>query len=92
MRAVFWRVAHKYYRSKPPSVLTEAAIFVWAVFFILVYSAALLAGWRPDVSEAIVGTILVGAPLTLGILHRRIRIEAAKGSEALYRKRIQAGG
>jgi hypothetical protein len=90
MRATFWRVAHEHYRGKQPSVLTEAAAFMWALFFILVYGAALLSGWRPDVSEALVGTVLVGVPLTVGVLHRRIRIEASKGSDALYRKRIEA--
>jgi ACR3 family arsenite efflux pump ArsB len=87
---MFWRVAHKYYRGKSPSVLTEAATFIWALFFILVYGAALLSGWRPDVAEAFVGTVLIGVPLTIGVLHRRIRIEASKGSDALYRKRIEA--
>ena len=41
--------------------------------------------------EAVVGTILIGVPLVGGVLHRRIRLEAAKAPDALYRKRIEAG-
>lgn len=59
-----------------------------AVFF-LVYVAAFLAGWWPNVSEAMVGAVLIGGPLTFGIAHRRIRLEASKGPGALYRKRVE---
>lgn len=47
-------------------------------------------GWKPGIAEALVGTVLVGLPLVGGVLHRRIRLEAAKGPDALYRKRIEA--
>lgn len=89
MRAAFWRFAHSHYHAKPLSALTDAAALTWVVFFILVYVAALMAGWRPNGTEAIVGATLIGAPLTFGILHRRIRLEASKGSDALYRKRLE---
>lgn len=90
MKAAFWRFAHSRYHSRPLSSLTDFAALVWAFFFVLVYSAALLAGWRPSVSEAMVGLVLIGAPLMFGIVHRRIRLEAAKGPDALYRKRVAA--
>ncbi|WP_230482101.1 hypothetical protein [Sphingomonas sp. Leaf21] len=89
MKAAFWRFAHQRYQSRLPSRLTDYAGLAWALFFALVYAAALLAGWWPNVPEAMVGAVLIGAPLTLGILHRRIRLEASKGPDALYRKRVE---
>lgn len=92
MRAMFWRVAHRRCYAGRPSVAKEAAAFTWTLFFILVYGGALLSGWRPGVPEAIVGTILVGVPLTFGLAHRRIRLEARKGSDARFRKGVEANG
>lgn len=69
--------------------LTDLAAFMWFGFFALAYGRALIAGWLPSVIEAVVGILLIGVPLSVGILHRRIRIEAAKAPDALYRKRIE---
>jgi hypothetical protein len=91
MKAAFWRFAHMRYQGRKPALLTDIAAFTWFTFFALVYGCALLAGWRPDILEAVVGTILIGVPLVGGVLHRRIRLEAAKAPDALYRKRIEAG-
>jgi hypothetical protein len=88
MKAAFWRFAHRRYHSKSMSSLTDFAALAWALFFVLVYGAALLVGWWPDVSEALVGVALIGTPLTFGIVHRRIRLEASKGPDALYRKSV----
>ncbi|MEJ8630129.1 hypothetical protein P0F65_10365 [Sphingomonas sp. I4] len=71
-------------------VLTEVALFSWFTFFTVVYGCAVLAGWLPTFIETVMGVMLVISPLALGFLHRRIRIEAAKGPDALYRKRIAA--
>ena len=89
MKAAFWRFAHTHYHKRSLSSLTDLAALTWALFFALVYGAALLAGWWPSVSEATVGALLIGAPLTFGIAHRRIRLEASKGPDALYRKRVE---
>lgn len=70
-------------------LLTDLAAFMWFGFFALVYGSALIAGWLPSVIEAVVGILLIGVPLLVGIRHRRIRIEAAKAPDALYRKRIE---
>ena len=69
-------------------LLVDVAAFTWFAFFALVYGAALLAGWLPDLIEVLVGLLLVGGPLVLGVLHSRIRIEGAKSPDALYRKRL----
>lgn len=89
MKAAFWRFAHSRYQGRKPMLLTDLAAFVWFGFFALVYGGALIAGWLPSIIEAIVGILLIGVPLPVGILHRRIRIEAAKAPDALYRKRIE---
>jgi hypothetical protein len=88
MKAAFWRYAHKRYHSKSMSILTELAFFTWSLFFVIVYGAALLAGWQPSVLEAILGAALIGAPTAVGFAHRLIRLEALKGPGALYRKRL----
>jgi hypothetical protein len=88
MRAAFWRLAHKHYQGRQPVLLVVVAAFTWFAFFAFVYGAGLLAGWRPNTSKAIVGLLLIGGPLTVGVLHRRIRIEASKAPGALYRKRL----
>jgi hypothetical protein len=88
MKAAFWRFAHQHYQSRTPLLLVDAAAFTWFAFFALIYVVALLAGWSPGFIEVLVGLLLVGGPLTVGVLHRRIRIEAAKAPDALYRKRL----
>lgn len=40
--------------------------------------------------KTVLGVMLVVGPLALALLRRHIRIEAAKGPDALYRKRIAA--
>ncbi|PHQ62830.1 hypothetical protein [Sphingobium yanoikuyae] len=89
MKAAFWRFAHSRYQGRKPMLLTDIAAFMWFGFFVLVYGSAIIAGWLPSVIEAAVGILLIGGPLLIGILHRRIRIEAAKAPDALYRKRIE---
>lgn len=91
MKAAFWRFAHMRYQGRKPMLLTDIAAFTWFTCYALVYGCAVLAGWKPGIAEALVGTVLVGLPLVGGVLHRRIRLEAAKGPDALYRKRIEAG-
>jgi len=88
MKAAFWRFAHQHYHNRTPLLLADTASFTWFVVFTLIYGAALLAGWSPDFIEVLVGLLLVGGPLIAGVLHRRIRIEAAKAPDALYRKRL----
>ena len=91
MKAAFWRFAHQHYQSRKPLLLVDAAAFTWFAFSALIYGAALLAGWLPDFIELLVGLFLVGSPLLVGVLHRRIRIEATKSPDALYRKRLLTG-
>lgn len=89
MRAAFWRFAHKRYHMRAPTRFADVAALMWATLFILVYGGALLAGWRPDATEAFIGLVLTGVPLTFGVLHRRIQIEVSKAPDALYRKRLE---
>ena len=88
MKAAFWRFAHQHYQSRRPLLLVDAAAFTWFAFFAPIYGSALLADWVPNFIEVLVGLLLVGGPLIVGVLHRRIRIEAAKSPDALYRKRL----
>ncbi|PXA91486.1 hypothetical protein DMC47_25610 [Nostoc sp. 3335mG] len=62
---------------------------MWFAFFALVYALGLLAGRVLNGMEALVGLVSVSGPLTLGVLYRRIRVEAAKSPDALYRKMLQ---
>ena len=86
MRERFWAAAHRIYHNKKPSRWAEAAMMVWGIFFLLVYISALFSGWKPDLVEAIIGLFLTFVPLTAGAMHLVVRVEASKGSDALYRK------
>jgi ACR3 family arsenite efflux pump ArsB len=91
MNAMFWQFAYRRYQTRKPMPLTDFAAFVWFAFFALVYGSALSAGWLPtNIVEVVVGFLLIVVPLVVGILLRRIRIEAAKSPDALYRKWIEA--
>jgi hypothetical protein len=89
MREAFWRFAHRRYHNRRPPLGTEITLFLWGGFFAFVYSVAILEGWRPDgLAGVLVGVMLTIVPLTIGALHFRIRIEAGKGPDALYKKVI----
>ncbi|WP_374414417.1 hypothetical protein [Novosphingobium colocasiae] len=82
----FWKYAHRRYQTRKLSVLPELAMGTWALFFVLIYAAAFMAGWYPTLVEAAVALCLIGLPMGYSILHWRIRKEKAKGADALYRK------
>ncbi len=84
----FWKYAHRRYQNRTLSILSELAMGTWALFFVLVYAAAFIAGWYPTLAEAAVALCLIGLPLGYCIFHWRIRKEKAKGADALYRKLI----
>ena len=91
MNELFWRVAHRRYHHRVPGRLPEAALLVGGFFFLIVYSAALIAGWKPgDGLDVILGLAMTLVPLVMGAVHWRIRVEASKGSDALYRKLVAA--
>jgi hypothetical protein len=92
LKRSFWRFAHRRYQIAKPGVLAEVAAFVWFGFFASVYAGAILAGWRAGFLQALVGLVLTVTPFAIGMAHRRIRIERAKGPDALYRKRSEYGG
>lgn len=69
-------------------LLVDVVAFTWFAFFAIVYGAAFLAGWSLSISQAFLGLFLVGGPFTFGVLHRRVRIEASRAPDALYRKRL----
>ncbi|OPH84273.1 hypothetical protein [Nitrobacter vulgaris] len=76
--------------DEKPLLLAEVPLFAWFTFFALVYGSAMLARWLPTMIKTVLGVMLVVGPLALALLRRHIRIEAAKGPDALYRKRIAA--
>jgi hypothetical protein len=89
MREAFWKFAHWRYQRRIPRALTELTLFSWGLLFLVVYAGALARGWTPDgIVGAIVGLLSTVAPLLIGALHWRIRTEAAKGYDALYRKLV----
>jgi len=90
LKKAFWGFAMRHYSIRKPSLFAEVPAFMWFGFFVFVYGGALLKGWRPgSIIEVVVGMFLVGLPGTFGFLHCRIRIEAAKSRDALYRKWLQ---
>lgn len=90
IRKAFWRYAHDRYHSRVPSRIVEWAAFAWGVFFVLVYSGALLRNWRPTLVELLLGAILVGSSWLFWVTHRLIRLERRKGPNALYQKYVDS--
>jgi len=88
VRRLFWQFAHRKYHRRKLSFLAELAVLSWASLFCVIYGGAFLKGWRPDGIEAVVTILLTIVPLLWVALHWRIRVEAAKGDDALYRKLV----
>jgi hypothetical protein len=92
LRRLFWRYAHRRYQTRKPSVAWETIGFGAAIFFGFVYAVAFWQDFRSNL-EVIPGVILfVVMPLALAIAHRRVRLERAKGRDALYRKLLATNG
>lgn len=86
----FWRYAHRRYQIRKPSLLRERLAFGLAGFFGFIYAVAFWHDFEGNL-EVIPGVLaLVVLPLFLAIAHRRIRLERAKGGDALYRKMLAA--
>jgi hypothetical protein len=60
--------------------------------FAFTWSFALVTNWDANRDKLLNATVIVGVPLSIGLAMRRIRQERAKGSDALYRKRISYNG
>ncbi len=91
LRGVFWRFAHKRYHVRKPSIGFEIALFVWGGIFLVSFFTSFVTDWV-RVTNVAGAIIFVFFPLTIAFLHRRIRLERAKGPEALYRKRVMTNG
>ncbi|WP_176272902.1 hypothetical protein [Altererythrobacter lutimaris] len=90
MKAAFWRFAHKRYHQRQPIGLLEGMFFLWAAFWGLTYLGALYADFWATLPILPGAVFWVGVPLAIGLARRRIRLERAKGPDALYRKRVEA--
>jgi hypothetical protein len=91
-KAFFWRVAHSRYNGQNPSKFWERSWYCYAGMFAFTWSFALVTNWDANRDKLLNATVIVGVPLSIGLAMRRIRQERAKGSDALYRKRISYNG
>lgn len=91
-RRAFWRYAYRRYQIRKPSVAWERLAFGVAMFFGFIYAVAFWNDFQAnlDVIPGVIG--FVALPLALAIAHRRIRLERAKGGDALYRKMLEHNG
>lgn len=88
LKGAFWRFAHQRYQMRKPRWQWELIAFFWAGFFGLAYVIGLVADFRGTVAILPGAILFVVTPALLGWLHRVIRLERNKGSDALYRKRL----
>lgn len=89
MTSVFWRLAYRLYARREPSIRFELFTIGFAGFMTLIYAYAV--SGNPTIGNAIrllVATLIVG----VGFAHRRVRIERAKGPQALYAKHRAQNG
>ena len=92
LNALFWRVAHSRYNGQSPSKFFERIWYCYAGMFAFAWIFALITNWNANRDNLLNAAILVAVPLCAGLAMRRIRQERAKGSDALYRKRISYNG
>jgi len=65
----------------------EIVLFMWGGLFLVAFLASFITDWLRTTNN--LGAIIFAAlPLSFALLHRRIRIERAKGPDALYRKML----
>lgn len=87
--SVFWRLAYRLYARRKPSVRFEVFTIGFVGFMMLTYAYAVAV--NPTTGNAIrlvVAVLIVG----VGFAHRRVRIERAKGPQALYAKAMAQDG
>lgn len=84
----FWRFAYVRYQTRRPSHMRERLAFGISIYFGLVYAFAFWRNFEENlkVIPGVIGLALL--PLGLALSHRRIRLEHAKGVNALYRKML----
>jgi ACR3 family arsenite efflux pump ArsB len=87
VRGAFWRFAHWRYHPRRPSRVVEITLFTWGCFFAAAFLVSFVTDWA-KVTNYVGAVFFVGVPLSIGFLHRRIRLERSKGNDALYRKRL----
>ena len=83
MRSLFWRLAYRLYARRKPSVRFEVFTIGFVGFMMLTYAYAVSV--NPTTGNAmrlVIALLIVG----MGFAHRRVRIERAKGPQALYAK------
>lgn len=85
MDTLFWRLAHRRYASRSPSVRFEIFTLGFGAFFAAIYALAVFINpTPPNALRLAVALIVVGA----GLAHRRVRLERNKGPDALYQKTL----
>jgi hypothetical protein len=79
-RGAFWRFAHKRYQIRKPNLSWEITAYMWLVIAIPTYVFPLATDLDRYWKYLLPGIVAIGMPLVLALLHRRIRLERAKGS------------
>ena len=89
MMKVFWRLAYKRYARRVPSTRFELFAIGFVGFIALIYAYAVSVNpVLGNVTRLIIALLIIG----IGVAHRRVRLERAKGPETLYAKGTTDGG
>ncbi len=86
LTGAFWRFAHQRYHARKPSIMLEIWLLLIGGFFLLSFMVSFVGDWV-KVTDHVEAVMIFAFPLVIALMHRRIRIERAKGPDALYRKR-----
>ena len=83
MNTIFWRVAYRFYARRNPSIRFELFTIGFVGFMAFIYAYAVSV--NPTTGNAI--RLLVAMMIVVvGFAHRPVRLEYAKGPQALYVK------
>lgn len=83
MKSLFWQIAFRLYNSRQPSIFFEIVTIGFGAFFAAMYF--LTVGINP-IGPNVVRLLVAVVVVVIGLAHRRVRAERAKGPMALYLK------
>ncbi|WP_419809193.1 hypothetical protein [Sphingomonas sp.] len=89
MTNVFWRLAYKLYARRNPSIWFELLAIGFVGFMALIYAYAVSVN---PITGNIIRLLVAVLIVSIGFAHRRVRLERAKGAEALSAKAMTRNG
>jgi hypothetical protein len=89
MTTIFWRLAYRLYARRQPSIRFELFTIGFVGFMTLIYAYAISVNPATGNAIRLLAAMLM---VVVGFAHRHVRLECAKGPQALYVKAMAKDG